>query len=162
MIRRATVSDANAISDVHAASIRGLARQHYSGEQIATWIGNRSSLSYLAPIVHKFVLVHEDDSRVRAFAQLNLETSTVEAVYVEPKYARKGIGASLVVVLETYALNTGVIELRLDSSLNAVGFYERLGYTSVAQTEHLLELGVSIPCISMCKILDANDRSVNS
>ena len=132
-------------------SIRGLAREHYSSEQLDAWCGDRSPASYLEPIQRKVVFVEEQASEVRAFAQLDLASGVVEAVYGEPAHAHTSIGAGLLTVLEAHARAHGVTELRLDSSLNAVGFYEGTGYAPLTQATHELDSGVCIPCVTMRK-----------
>jgi len=49
-------------------------------------------------------------------------------VFVRPDWFGQGIGRRLVTLVETHALASGVAALAVRSSLNAVGFYERLGY----------------------------------
>lgn len=70
-----------------------------------------------------------------------------------PEHAGKSVGAALLAALEEHAVRNGVRELQLDSSLNAVAFYERAGYSAVAQAVHELGSGVSIPGVTMRKSL---------
>ena len=59
----------------------------------------------------------------------------VRAVYVHPDHARHGVGSALLAELEGYARGRGLDRLSLQSSLNAVGFYERAGYERVGEGE---------------------------
>ena len=153
MIRSATGADAAAIFRVHMASIDGLARSHYSAQQLAAWRGRRSPDSYLEPIAHKVVLVAERHAAVAGFAQLDVASSCVEAIYVLPQLARLGIGARLLAAVEARARAGGLAELSLDASLNSVAFYAQAGYCPVREAVHELEPGVFIPCVVMRKVL---------
>ncbi|GAA0192084.1 GNAT family N-acetyltransferase [Halobaculum roseum] len=61
---------------------------------------------------------------------------TVEAVYVHPDRAGEGVGTALLADLERAAGDRGLGALGMHASLNAVGFYERHGYTRVRAVTH--------------------------
>jgi putative acetyltransferase len=153
MLRRATVDDASAVHSLHMASIRGLASGSYSAAQIDAWCGNRSPQSYHTPLTEQFVLVAEAEGQLVGFAQLDASQSTVVAVYVHPRFVRQGIGLQLLRALESEAHLVGLSELRLQASLNAVGFYANAGYAPGAQAEHMVSSGGSVPCIAMSRTL---------
>jgi putative acetyltransferase len=155
-IRRASLSDAAAIHRVHMASIRALARSHYSAEQVEAWCGRRSPESYLDPIERKVVLVAEKDHLLCGFAQLDPLSAAIDAIYVAPDAVRRGIGTKLLAEIERSAAELGIKGLSLDSSLNAVAFYASAGYSPIGEADHKLELGGHIPCVTMYKALRAN------
>ena len=148
VIRNALPKDAEAIHVVHMAAIRGLCSTHYSAAEIDAWCGGRNPSSYLSPIREKVVLVAEVDARIRGFGQLDLK-GVIEAVYVHPDHPRQGIGTALLCALEACALRSGCAVLRLDSSLNAVGFYKAAGYRTVERYKHEIRPGVFISCERM-------------
>ncbi len=49
-------------------------------------------------------------------------------LYVEDKYTHKGIGRELVTLFEQKVKNEGFSQIRLSSTLDAIGFYEILGF----------------------------------
>jgi putative acetyltransferase len=153
VIRRAVLVDAEAIHRVHMASIRGQPRSHYSATQIEAWCGGRSPERYAGSIQGKVVMVAETDGKVLGFGQLDPATAMIEAVYVSPESARRGVGTELLAALEVHAANLGIGLLSVDSSLNAVTFYESAGYTATRHTVHDVSPGVSIPCVAMQKAL---------
>jgi putative acetyltransferase len=154
MIRQACSADAAAIFAVHMGAIRTLAASHYSPRQLQAWCGDRSADSYISPIESKIVLVAISPSGgVCGFGQLNQPAATVEAVYVAPDAIRKGLGGQLLALLEAQAVASSVPSLQLDSSLNAVAFYENAGYASVCEALHELAPGVFLPCVTMRKPL---------
>ena len=71
------------------------------------------------------LLAFEDDRLVGTGA---LEGSTLQGLFVDPDAQGRGIGRALMAQLSSMARERGLPELRLGSSLTAVGFYERLGF----------------------------------
>lgn len=152
-IRRAQASDAEALWALHMASIRTLGACHYSAAQIEAWCGDRSPASYLAPIATRLVLLAEEDQVACGFGQLDPSAQVIEAVYVGPGAARKGVGSALLRHLELHALSLSVSQITLDASLNAQAFYAAQGYLSTERAVHELRPGVFLPCVRMRKNL---------
>lgn len=59
----------------------------------------------------------------------------VRCMFVEPDLHGKGIGLKLLSVIENHA-KIHITKLTLESSLNAVKFYEKLGYTAIETKDH--------------------------
>ncbi len=151
-VRAASTADAAAIRDVHQASIRGLAREHYSDAQIEAWAEPRDVNAYKEAIQGSTaMIVAESEGRIAGFAELL--DHEVRAVHVDPPFARRGIGSMLLRALERTARNAGTETLTLDASLNAQGFFEANGYQAVEKCGHELPSGVMIPCVRMRKKL---------
>ena len=53
----------------------------------------------------------------------------IGTVFVNPDYQSKGIGTKLMETIENLAKERKIEKLRLQSSTNAVDFYEKLGYS---------------------------------
>src|SRR5882724_4774222 len=153
MIRRATLADAEGIFRVHRSAIRDVASTHYTSEQIEAWAGRLSPASYGESIENKILFVAVDAGQICGFSQLDPENSVVEAVYVLPSHLRRGLGGRLLSALESIARASGLTQLTLDASLNSVPFYEQASYRHVRPSDHVLNSGVSIPCVVMSKDL---------
>lgn len=152
-VRQAGECDAEGIVKVHVASIRGLAREVYSAEQIASWSGGKEPERYRQAMRDgevMFVAVGEDGVLV-GFA--GYAGDEVRAVYVHPDQARAGIGSALLAAVEAHARLVGVLGLRLTASLNAVPFYEARGYIAVMHREHELSRGGVLDVVDMTKRL---------
>lgn len=126
-IRLARPSDLAAIASVHAASVRGLCAAHYPPQAIEQWLAPSPGL-YVRMLRSSTVYVAERSREVVGFAAVRLATREVRAVYVRPGAAGRGLGQRLLARLERVARAVGIRELRLVATLNAVGFYERLGW----------------------------------
>jgi len=59
----------------------------------------------------------------------------VGTVFVNPDYLGKGIGTKLMEKIETLAKERNIEKLWLNSSINAVDFYQKLGYKKGEQSQ---------------------------
>lgn len=151
-IRRAEPKDARAIRDVHVASIRGLCAKAYSRTQIRAWSAGRTPERYRKPILEgkEDILVGEAGGRIAGFVAL--DRARVHILYVHPRFAGKGVGHALMRRVETLARRRGLKRLTLDSTLNAVPFYERGGFKRIRRDSHVVNR-VRIACVRMTKPL---------
>jgi GNAT superfamily N-acetyltransferase len=128
-IRAARKDDSGRIHDLHSRSVRELWPGHYTAAQIEGWIAGRTPEGYLPAVLLGEIFVAERGSRLVGFG--HARRGSVEAIFVEPEAAGTGVGRALVqrAVLEARRGHAGPI--RLTATLNAVGFYERLGFVQV-------------------------------
>ncbi|WP_255195064.1 GNAT family N-acetyltransferase [Halorarius litoreus] len=136
-VRLATPDDAQALPDLHSDAVEAFGPGHYTPEQVDRWSsrGERTPEGYPVdePAQHFTVCVR--DGEVAGFGHLAIEAEAVHAVYVHPDHARAGVGSALLAELEGFARGRGVDTLALQSSLNAVGFYEQAGYDRLHESE---------------------------
>jgi putative acetyltransferase len=130
-LRRAREADAAAILEIKQDAIHGLARTRYGAEQLTAWAPDWEELDAFERAVEAdgFVITIGlvDDDPV-GYSVLNRDAARVDAVFVRPEYVRRGIATRLMSNLESAARFLDVDALTLTSSLNAVRFYESLGY----------------------------------
>lgn len=151
-IRAAVPADAAGIKNAHRASIRNLCRGHYTAEQIQVWSGRLRVQGYRNAMNRgEKMYVAKANGRIIGFSALI--GKEVRAVYVHPKFAKKGVGKKLLAAVELAARRMKLKILRLNSSLNAVPFYQSHGYKTLRRTTHLIGT-CQIPCIAMRKNLD--------
>lgn len=160
ILRRAKQEDKEALWQIQTQSIRQQGTSHYNSEQIEAWAGgltpedsyNRAMESQ--SIEQGKVIVAEDtDGILVGFASLDKQSGEVGAVYVLTSHIRRGIGRQLFETLEEEARRFGVVELHVRASLNAVAFYERVGFKYEHEAPHRFRSGVEIPCAVMTKVL---------
>jgi GNAT superfamily N-acetyltransferase len=128
-IRHATTGDADRIHDLHTRSVTELCREHYTSEQIAGWLSNRTPHGYLPGITREEMFVAVEGAQIVGFG--HVMPGEILAVYVDPARAGQGVGKLLLAHgIETARKgHHGVI--RLDATLNAKGFYEKAGFVEV-------------------------------
>ncbi len=161
-IRRAREADAEAIRDVHLASIGGLGGEQYTEEQVAAWAHDRDPAAYPISGEDTTIFVAERGGSIVGFGWLSTGTAEefeavvdgkVTAIYVHPAFARQGIGTTLYQALETRARERGLGSLGLWASLNAVPFYESHGYSKVREVTYKFDDQVAGTVLEMRKSL---------
>ena len=152
-LRKATQEDREAIWRVFTRAVRELARDAYTPAQIEAWAALRQPETFADAIATQEFFVAEEDGAVVGYGQLNSQTGVVEAVYVAPECACRGLGRELMAALEARARAAGLASLRLRASLNAVGFCEHLGWRVERREKHRLPSGVEFDVVQMVKSL---------
>ena len=155
VIREAGPEDAADIAAIHEAAVTGeLGRGQYSKAQIDAWAHARTLSRLRAQIQTRRFFIAEDPSGPLAYAQLDLDTAAVRSLYVVPTHRRRGLGRRLAQTTFAAANDAGLRRLELDSSLNAVAFYEALGFARIADVEHEFRSGICMSCVRMGRNLD--------
>jgi GNAT superfamily N-acetyltransferase len=149
MIRKATPADCSSIYEAHTRAIRELCSVDYDQTQIEAWAGPRRATDYLKPISRGRLCVAELDSKVVGFSEYDNKTRELKAVYVNPDYARRGIGKALFTYACDEARAEGLDALWLDASLTAVPFYLAMQCRRQQGTTHRLMSGIELLCVRM-------------
>jgi GNAT superfamily N-acetyltransferase len=133
-VRPATGDDAKRRDRIHYSAVHVLAASCHTPQQLAGWSVRRTI------------------GKARAgFAELS--GSYLRAVYVRARFAGRGVGSALLAALEEEAQRRGIAALSLESSMNALSFYENRGYVCVEHGTHQFRNGTTIPCAIMRKRL---------
>ena len=145
LLRSATRADAKRICDLHIATVRALCAPFYRPEIIDGWLRSRTPDGYLRGIDSGTMFVAESGGELVGWGQAH--PGEVEAVFVDPRFARRGIGALLLRrALDSAATETGNVIVQ--STLNAVPFYERFGFRAVRQSTQRRN-DVDVPVVLM-------------
>ncbi|HWB14244.1 MAG TPA: GNAT family N-acetyltransferase [Pirellulales bacterium] len=151
--RKATPHERHAIWNVRTASIKALCKSHYGEETAEAWANVPPPDDFEDVIRSHDFLVAENDTVLVGFGFLNQRTATLEAIFVAPEFARRGIGTAVLAALEEIARGAGLSRLGLSASLNAVGFYAQAGYQAIEPTIWPHPAGFDLPCVAMAKDL---------
>jgi putative acetyltransferase len=144
-IREATDRDAERIHEVHVASVRGLCGAAYEPKVIDGWLRGRSAAGYTRGIGDGAMLVAELDAVVVGFCHAMQDE--IIALFVHPASAGQGVGAALLSTGLERAARSGRA-VRLESTLNAVAFYERFGFRALGRST-VRRNDVDIPVVLM-------------
>jgi len=159
-LRRAQPADAAELQAIHARAIRHGCAAHYPAGDLAAWIARATPAYLVDSIATRYVVVAErDDGRLAGFAQLHAQEGAVEAVYVDPDFARRGVGRALMGALEAAARAFGLPGLVGEASRNSVPFYAAQGFAHECWSEHSLGGGHRIACAVMTKRLGEPPRA---
>jgi putative acetyltransferase len=124
--RPANRSDVTNLHLIRVAAIRQLSVTHLSPRDADDWAGRGGVPRVERAIANDEVWVALLDSAVVGW--IHRSDNSIEGLYVSPQAARQGVGTALVRLAEGRIVQTGEQLVVLESSLNAVGFYVRLGY----------------------------------
>lgn len=128
-IRNAAADDALQIHELHTKSVKALCKDHYSSEQIAGWLENRTPQGYLPGIERGEMFVSVERERVVGFG--HAMPGEVAAVYVAPEWSKRGVGRMLLAEAITRARRGYHGAIRIDATVNAQAFYKKAGFVYV-------------------------------
>ena len=152
IIRPAVVEDAEALCVIHKSAIRQICCHDYSPEQIEAWAGKKNPESYRTRIVSQVAFTAVSNDQIVGFVRFHPETSELCSVFVDPHWARKGVGGALMKHAEQAALALGLTHFWLHASLTAVPFYQSLGYVKLEELIHQFPQ-IGLPAVHMEKQL---------
>ncbi len=132
LYRPARRDDAEAIFDITKSSIGGLGRQHYSPRQIEGWMGARTPAYYEALIGKGRAHVCERNGHLVGF--VDSEPGEVTRLFLLPEVAGKGVGKRLLEIGIAQARLDHDGPIRVESTLNAEGFYAKHGFRSIGRS----------------------------
>lgn len=128
-LRPARPGDGPAVFDVTRRSVAGLARTHYSAEQIDGWMGERTPATYEEAIAGGRMVVAERGGAVVGF--VDAAPGEVTRLFVLPEAAGTGLGKRLLAIGIEHARAGHAGPLRLEATRNAEAFYAKHGFRRV-------------------------------
>jgi GNAT superfamily N-acetyltransferase len=174
IIRKATLDDRAAITQLIADSARSLSRDDYSDQQIegaiATVFGVDTNLIidgtyFVAESNGELIgcggwskrrtLFGGDQYATRDASYLDPATQAakIRAFFIHPEHARKGIARAILAACETEAKAAGFQSLELMSTLPGIKLYLACGYVGDNRVELEVGEGVTIGLLPMRKEL---------
>ena len=173
-VRKATLEDREAITQLIAESARRLSREHYADVQIEAAVASvfgvdtdliddgtyfvaeqEGALIGCGGWSRRKALYGGDQFRNRDAGMLDPATdpAKIRAFFVHPDHARKGVAQAILSVCEREAKSHGFGALELMSTLPGVRFYEANGYAASGDFDLELAAGVKIQFVPMRKQL---------
>lgn len=86
------------------------------------------------------------------------EPARVRAMFVDPAFARRGLGRQILAACEEAAKVDGFRSVELMATLPGVPLYRACGYVEIEPFQVILPDGVPLPCLRMSKVLSAAGR----
>jgi N-acetylglutamate synthase-like GNAT family acetyltransferase len=152
-IRRARLEDCEKILKTREASLSTLCSNHYTAEQIAAWIGRRQLHDYRLAVQNALALVAEKDQEIIGFAEMDLISGMIHALYVHPACIGHGVGRALLSALEDEARSAGLRRVHLKTTLNSVAFFQGRGFLPLRDANQESADGTPLPCVELQKWL---------
>lgn len=177
LIRAAQNTDVSDFWRCRTEALRIGCAQHYSAAVLGQWLAQpMPDLTVL--FQRSFTLVAELNGEVVAggFMAPSLRVATsgplragsaesaqgddeplcrwqLQGLFVTPRCFGLGVGRDLYRQLEQHALKNAAQRIELEASLNAIGFYQRLGFQSLGRSDYQHPAGFTIACELMAKRL---------
>jgi GNAT superfamily N-acetyltransferase len=131
-IRVAMPDDAEQTAPLMRESIETLCVQDHRNDPstLAQWVGNKQPeivRSWMEKPGNRSAVAIEE-GKIVGFAMLN-DSGHVLLLYVLPEAAHRGIGSALLAWMEEQASGLGLSKLELESTVTALAFYERHGFS---------------------------------
>jgi GNAT superfamily N-acetyltransferase len=172
--RVAQPSDIPALHRLIERSVRGLQAGDYSQQQIDGALGTILGVdTQLIADGTYFVIESSTDHRLIAcggWSRRNTlfgadnrpgrdaslldpktDAARIRAFFVDPDWARKGIGSRILELCENAARREGFTRFEMGATLTGVPLYRRHGYTEIERIEQPLKNGESLPIVRMAK-----------
>lgn len=163
-IRPAQAGDAERLIHIHFAAVHGIAEKFYPTTVLNAWSPTPSASRYewmssMIDSATNSVLVAQVEQAIGGFAIYISQSGLIQALYVDPQFAGRGLGKALLAVIENQLTQASVSAVRLNASHNAVEFYRRAGFQVLAPTTQTLSDGTPLECVAMQKPLQTHIKS---
>jgi GNAT superfamily N-acetyltransferase len=173
-LRPATRHDAPEVGEIMRESLRGLGREVYTPEQVASsiaYVGRPDFQliddgTYFVAVADGAVVGCGGWSRRRKpysgsasapgdeeLLDPSRDAAHIRAMFVRPAFARRGIGRAILELCEGRAAGEGFRRLHLVALRSGERMYAACGYRVVADAPVTLEDGVVLECTLMEKVL---------
>ena len=126
LLRPARQGDGQSVLELTWASVKGLAKDHYSAEVIANWMGERSPAYYENLIDRGLMVVAEQSGVIIGF--VDSEPGELTRLFILPSAAGSGLGRRLLQIGIEQARRGHNGPIKVEATLNAVEFYKKHGF----------------------------------
>jgi GNAT superfamily N-acetyltransferase len=82
------------------------------------------------------------------------EAARIRAFFIDPDFARRGIGRKLIEACEKAATDAGFKRLELGATLPGEPLYAAVGYTAIERVDHAMPDGEVLPVVIMQKRIE--------
>ena len=133
-------SDYNEIHNVMKISANEISRKAYHNEVRIIFDNyyydrNPEYIKQTLEDSNNYTMVAKSDERIIGFIQLEVknDTGTIRFLYILPGFEGKSVGSRLFGLIKEKAIEMKIERLFLESTLNAVTYYEKLGFVNTGR-----------------------------
>ena len=134
---KAKLKDFEEIHTVMQSSAREISRKSYTKELVDTFdkFYIDKTKDYIKQTLENpdnHTIVAKDENRIIGFIQLkiNIRNATISHLYILPDFEGNSVGTQLFNLIKEQAVQLNVAKLMIESTLNALTYYERLGFVN--------------------------------
>ncbi|HRR94802.1 MAG TPA: GNAT family N-acetyltransferase [Candidatus Paceibacterota bacterium] len=138
--------------EIHKKCISKTNSQFYEQEQINEWLSTIKLENIQDQLNNTTWIVIKNNNEILGFAQYSLEDKELYQIQINPDEQGKGYGRELYNYIENDFRINKIKQISLFATLNAVKFYEKLGFRVMKEIKFKL-LKTKIKMIKMSKEL---------
>ncbi|KFA99867.1 MULTISPECIES: GNAT family N-acetyltransferase [Vibrio] len=152
-IRKANKLDVSRVWEIRTQAILNTCVSHYSDATVISWANSPMPIDFDEILVNLGAIVLEDQEYIIGFGFVDTENASLESIFVDPSFIGRGYGKKIAHELISIAKESGLHSLQLSSSLNAIKFYESLGFIAGEKTFWTHPSGFKLGCAPMIKVI---------
>lgn len=138
-IRKATIDDIPAITQLFKETIETINRKDYNEEQVKVWsAGHAYADRWTKRLGTQYFIVAVTDDVIAGMGSIT-QDGYLDMMYVHKDYQGKGIASAVVDELLANALSNKLSVVTSDVSITAKPFFERKGFAVVAPQRKMVE-----------------------
>lgn len=153
-IRKVTSKDITNIVKLHRKVVSQTNAKLYEPNIIKEWLSQitTENVKNQLKVVTTSWYILELDSKIIGFCQFPVAKRIIYQLNIDPEYQGKGYGKTLYNFMEKKFIESEAKEIELNSTLNAVTFYEHLGFKIKQNIKYKL-IDTEMDMFEMSKIL---------
>ncbi len=151
-IRGNKADDSAEIYLTYVSAIRAQCSHHYTQEDIEKMIAAKNSKFYSLLDTRYKVLVGEINGHIVGFGAVDTVENYIVNLFISHKNQGKGYARILLDSLESILRFNGAKNIYVNSTLNAVNFYKKMGFIEIKQIKNKIGWH-DFNCIAMMKIV---------
>jgi len=137
-IKPAIIKDIPVIVSIHKDCVAEINSKFYPDQVIKEWLGQISKSNVLKQFKDSSWIVARLENQIVGFAQYSIKTGEIFQINTNSKFLRQGIGEELYqFILKDFQKHHSK-KISLNSTLNAVPFYGKLGFKSLGKIRYKL------------------------
>lgn len=153
LIRKADKCDVSRIWEIRTQAILKTCVSHYSNEVVFSWANSPMPDDFDEILLSLGAIVLEEQEYIVGFGFVDTKNGSLESIFVDPRFTGRGFGKKIANNLIHKAKKSGLYNLQLFSSLNAIKFYESMGFVAGEKTSWKHPSGFELACIPMTKVI---------
>ena len=133
-IRKAKIDDVGVIVELHRKAVEEINSDFYSPKAIKEWLKDISEENVKHQFQNSSWIVAKTNNKLVGFGQYSVDGGEIYQINIDPKYVKQGVGRKLYEHMENTFENRKIEKISLNSTLNAIEFYKKLGFKVVGKT----------------------------
>lgn len=158
-IRRIGIDDHSDVRHVHAKSMTAKSLDALSQAEIEAFVAFVRSPAYSDALMAEDVYGAFAERQLVGTASWHVNgddgrTARISSVFVDPLFCGLGIGRRLLAEVETRARQSGFGQFGISATINAVPFFEKLGYREASRGVKVLGQDCALPVAFLRKTVN--------